>query len=166
MDFTERFKFMLGTGFGSGLLPVAPGTWGSLAALAVGWTGIHYFGAFAWFVMFPAMLAAGWFSAPWFIARFSSDPPAFVMDEWAGQVLPLLVLIYPPFLPFISSLGTRETLLLLGSMFLIFRFFDIFKPLGIRKLEALEGANGVMFDDLLAGFYTFTLLFIVIFAVL
>ena len=42
--------------------------------------------------------------------------------------------------------------------FLLFRFFDIFKPLGIRKMEQLEGGIGVMADDILAGIYSFLLL--------
>ena len=42
--------------------------------------------------------------------------------------------------------------------FILFRLFDIFKPLGIRKMEDFKGGIGVMMDDILAGIYSFVLL--------
>ena len=42
----------------------------------------------------------------------------------------------------------------------LFRLFDIFKPLGIRKMEYLKGGVGVMMDDILAGIYSLILLIV------
>ena len=74
----------------------------------------------------------------------SEDPGWIVIDEVSGQwmafafIAPEIILQYP-------------WLILIG--FALFRFFDILKPLGIKKLEALPGALGVMADDLLGGIY-------------
>lgn len=45
--------------------------------------------------------------------------------------------------------------------FVLFRLFDIFKPLGIRRMENLPGGIGVMMDDILAGVYSFVILIVV-----
>ena len=42
--------------------------------------------------------------------------------------------------------------------FALFRLFDIFKPLGIRRMESFPGGFGVMMDDILAGIYSFVVL--------
>jgi len=47
----------------------------------------------------------------------------------------------------------------------LFRFFDIAKPLGIRKLESLKGGVGVMADDILAGIYANIVLQIIIYII-
>ena len=47
--------------------------------------------------------------------------------------------------------------------FVLFRFFDIAKPLGIRKMESLESGIGVMADDMLAGIYSNIVLQIIIY---
>ena len=65
------------------------------------------------------------------------DPKRVVIDEWAG------VWITVAFLP--ATWGW----LLAG--FFLFRFLDILKPLGIRKLEKIHGGFGVMLDDIAAG---------------
>ena len=67
------------------------------------------------------------------------DSNRVVIDEWVGMHLSLLMVPI-----------RWETVLV---AFLLFRFFDILKPLGIRKLEKLPGGWGVMGDDLLAGLY-------------
>jgi phosphatidylglycerophosphatase A len=46
--------------------------------------------------------------------------------------------------------------------FVLFRFFDIAKPLGIRRMEAFAGGWGVMLDDLLAGIYSNVLLQVIV----
>jgi phosphatidylglycerophosphatase A len=62
-----------------------------------------------------------------------------VIDEVAGMCISLLWIPATPLNIFIGLV--------------LFRFFDILKPLFIRKLEALPGGWGVMFDDVLAGIY-------------
>lgn len=68
------------------------------------------------------------------------DPDRVVIDEVAGMCVSLL------FLP------VKIKFIIAG--FILFRFFDILKPLGIKKMEKLPGGWGIMFDDVLAGIYT------------
>lgn len=70
---------------------------------------------------------------------WGKDSYRVVIDEVAGMLVTMLFI--PPNLYY----------LLIGLV--LFRFFDILKPLGIRKMEALPGGTGVMMDDVLAGFY-------------
>ena len=72
-------------------------------------------------------------------ADWGKDSYRVVIDEVAGQMVALL------FVP-LTAVN-----LILGL--LLFRFFDILKPLGIRKMEKLPAGTGVMMDDVLAGVY-------------
>jgi len=69
-----------------------------------------------------------------------TDPREFVLDELAGMSLALL------FLPI--------TLPIVVIAFVVFRFFDVVKPLGIRALDRMDHPTGIVWDDLLAGLYT------------
>jgi phosphatidylglycerophosphatase A len=69
-----------------------------------------------------------------------NDPACIVIDEAAGMAVSLL------FIP----LSTQNIVI----AFLLFRFFDIKKPLGIRSLDRWRNPMSVVMDDLLAGLYT------------
>ena len=69
------------------------------------------------------------------------DPSFVVIDEIAGVLIAFL------FLPLIN-------LPVAAAVFILFRYFDIKKVLGIRQLEAADGSAGIMLDDILAGVYT------------
>ena len=77
---------------------------------------------------------------------WGEDSSRVVIDEVAGMLIS--VLFIPPNLYF----------LLAGLV--LFRFFDILKPLGIRKMEDMDGGAGVMMDDVLAGVYSNILLWV------
>ncbi|MEN0056271.1 MAG: phosphatidylglycerophosphatase A [Mucilaginibacter sp.] len=77
---------------------------------------------------------------------WGEDSSRVVIDEVAGMLIS--VLFIPPNLYF----------LLAGLV--LFRFFDILKPLGIRKMEDMGGGTGVMMDDVLAGVYSNILLWV------
>jgi phosphatidylglycerophosphatase A len=79
---------------------------------------------------------------------WGKDPSRVVIDEVAGMCISLL------FIP----VAIKYVLCAL----ILFRFFDIVKPLFIRKLERLPGGWGIMMDDVLAGIYTNALLFAVV----
>lgn len=157
-----KLKYLIGSGFTCGrLIPKAPGTEGSLVAMFLGAVVWYNFGPMAITAVFFASIVAGIWSAPWYIHTHGDDPRSFVMDEWAGQLLAVhLVWVLP------EDTTLQITIPLFIAAFILFRFFDILKPLGIKHLEAIPGALGVMTDDLLAGFYTFLTLFFVILAVL
>lgn len=149
-------KYFLGTGFYSGLIPKAPGTFGSLAALIIIFVLIHaqLFSLFFLFFLVSALLT--FWVTPFFEEKFGDDAPQLVLDEWAGQSLTFIAI------SFSESLQTNISILLVG--FLLFRFFDILKPLGINKIQKLKGGWGILMDDILAGFYALislkTLIFI------
>ncbi len=132
---------LLATWFGAGLLPKAPGTWGSLAAMPLAWIIVTYGGtvwlAFATFVVF----VVGWWVSDVYVTHTGvTDPSEVVIDEVAGQWLTLLVV--PP-----------DPVLYLAG-FLLFRLFDIRKPWPVSWADnSLEGGLGVMVDDILAGLY-------------
>jgi phosphatidylglycerophosphatase A len=81
-------------------------------------------------------------------ADWGKDSSRVVIDEVAGQMISLL------FIPL------TNTNLIIGLV--LFRFFDIVKPLGVRKMEALKGGTGVMMDDVLAGVYANIVLQVII----
>jgi len=139
----RQLALLFSTAFYVGFIPGAPGTYGSLAAVA-----ILYLISKTGHPLLPDLhiSAVGLISILGVIsaaetsrARDEEDPSIVVIDEVAGQLLTYL------FLPL------SLTNLLLG--FFLFRLFDIWKPAPIRKLEDLKNGVGIMADDLVAGIY-------------
>jgi phosphatidylglycerophosphatase A len=142
---------LIATGFGLGLLPFAPGTWGSLAALAVGWSIRTLFGVPGLSLAFLGMLGGGWWAAGT-VSKASGlrDPAAIVVDEIAGQWLVLLGLVLLGPVP----LAAPNDIVAWVLAFLLFRLFDIWKPWPVRWADSrLAGGFGIMLDDLLAAGY-------------
>jgi len=138
----------LATWFGCGYCPVAPGTAGSTAALAIawGWSGAFGWSQWHWLAAAAAIVPVGvWASGV--VARDTGrgDPAIVVIDEVAGQWLTLAA---------VPALDWKGAL----AAFLLFRLFDIWKPPPIRSLERLGGGFGIMADDLAAGLYAATVL--------
>ena len=137
----KRPFMLLATWFGSGLLPKAPGTWGSLAALPFAWV-IQTTGGQA------ALLAAAaiaFLVGIWASDRMArdigiKDPGAVVIDEVAGQWLTLA------FVP-LSAWGY-------AAGFALFRLADITKPWPASWADRRVGGGlGIMLDDIVAGLY-------------
>ncbi len=139
-DLTQP-SVLIGTWFGSGLLPKAPGTWGSLAALPFAW-GIESIGGQA-ALLFGAILAFA--IGVWASARMAQnlgikDPGVVVIDEVAGQWLALA---------FVPLSGWSYV-----AGFLLFRLADITKPWPASLADRrLDGGLGIMLDDMIAGAY-------------
>lgn len=131
------------TGFGSGLLPVAPGTWGSAVGLALGAIAVAVAGPTGFLVLTAIAVIGGHLATVAYMKTGDrSDPPEVVVDEIAGQLVAALPI----------ALGAVA----LGALgwalaFALFRFFDIVKPGPVRWAERAPGAAGVMADDLVAG---------------
>ncbi len=134
---------LLATWFGTGLLPRAPGTWGSLAAVPFAWAIARLGGWSALALASAAIFALGWWAVRRTLASDqASDPGYVVIDEVAGQ---WITLIPAPLDPFAYAVG-----------FVLFRVADIFKPWPARWADRhVPGALGVMLDDLLAALYGF-----------
>ncbi|MDE5868774.1 MAG: phosphatidylglycerophosphatase A [Muribaculaceae bacterium] len=147
------FPKLIATSFGAGFLPVAPGTWGALVAIVL-WLPLYLW--FSWAVTFGVTLCVtviytilGTWASTESEKYWGKDPVAACADETVGQWISLL-----PLSAGVTMCPWWEILLSLG----LFRFFDIFKPLGIKKMEKLPGGYGMMADDILAGIYTVVIL--------
>jgi len=129
-------------GFGVGLVPVAPGTWGTLLALPVFLLISPRLEPVEFLLMLAVLFALGvWACEVTGRAIGAADHGGMVWDE---TVAFLLVLFFVP-----------ATLPWQAAAFLLFRLFDILKPPPIRYYEqTFKNGFGVMLDDLLAAFYT------------
>ena len=76
----------------------------------------------------------------------NKDPSFVVVDEFAGMWISLILV---------------DGIFLILTSFLLFRFFDITKILGINKIENLNGSLGIMLDDIVAGIYTLIIVFFI-----
>ncbi|MGE5545358.1 MAG: phosphatidylglycerophosphatase A [Solirubrobacterales bacterium] len=132
---------LVATWLGAGLLPRAPGTWGSAAALPFAWLLVGWGGAWALGAATVVVTLAGWWAAAVYVRRTGvADPGEIVVDEVAGQ---WLVLLFVPADPLLYALG-----------FVVFRVLDIWKPWPAGWADRhIEGGFGVMADDLLAALY-------------
>jgi phosphatidylglycerophosphatase A len=140
----NQFKLRISTLFGIGLLPGAPGTWGSLAVLPVIYLLALYGNIWLLLFILITSLITIWIS-PYCEEVWGTDPGKVVIDEAAGQAIPFLLL------PLRGDLSTDIWYII--AAFLLFRLFDILKPLGIKRLQHLKGGFGILTDDLLAGIY-------------
>lgn len=138
---------ILASGFGSGLAPRAPGTFGTLAAIPI--------------VLF-AQLLTGWIYAGMTLLMFvagificgraardwgAGDHPAIVWDEFVGLLVTM-------------SLAPPGALWLLAGL-ILFRLFDIAKPWPVCSVDQrVHGGFGIMLDDVIAGIYAAAILYL------
>jgi phosphatidylglycerophosphatase A len=150
----------MATAGGLGYIPVAPGTWGSIAGVAIWALTRFYFpltfvpGSRETYLALAAWLAVTSFPVALVIAiagiwasnraaeySGTKDPQFVVIDEVSGQHVTYLLALAP----------LNWKYLLLG--FILFRIFDIWKPFPARQAESLPGGWGIMADDWVAGIY-------------
>jgi phosphatidylglycerophosphatase A len=128
-------------GFGAGLAPRAPGTFGSLVGLLAAWwlLELPLAGQVAAVVL---VIGAGiWICGESARRLGRHDDQRIVLDEIAGVLLTSLAAAEKS--PYTLALG-----------FVFFRFFDIAKPWPIRDVDhSLKGGLGIMLDDLIAALY-------------
>lgn len=144
---TPNVQFLLqhpahffGLGFGSGLAPKAPGTFGTLVGLPLFWLVSVYILPIQLAVIAALFLIGIYFCDVTGKALGISDHGGIVWDEIVAM---MLVLAFTP----------NQWHWWLAA-FLLFRLFDIWKPFPIRQCDAkLKNGFGVMFDDLLAAIY-------------
>jgi phosphatidylglycerophosphatase A len=135
-----------------GCIPGAPGTWGSLAALPLGY-GLHWLGGFPLLALATLVVFALGLRATTAATRGQPDhdPSEIVIDEVAGQWIALMPLSLglwlagaaPHVFPWPGWVGA----------FVLFRAFDILKPWPVSLADRRPDALGVMLDDVLAGLY-------------
>jgi phosphatidylglycerophosphatase A len=151
-----RFALLIATAFGLGYIPVAPGTFGSLAGLVVlSLTAASSRILLLHLVVAFIVAAMGvWSADRAAIFWQQKDPQRVVIDEVSGQHLTLVLGVTAPLWrgpqP-IAHFVLSWKYLFVG--FILFRVFDIWKPFPVRDAESLPGGWGIMADDWVAGLY-------------
>ena len=145
---------IFGTGFGSGFWPWGPGTAGSILATLI-WLGLAAWGGMDGEHLQTLTLALVILSTlvgTWATAQlqpyWGEDPSRVVIDEMAGVWIPLSLLV-----PYDELGNAHDSWWWALVALVLFRFFDMVKPLGIKRLDRMKGAFYVMADDLLGGVY-------------
>jgi phosphatidylglycerophosphatase A len=127
--------------FGAGSLPKAPGTWGSIFALPIGyaiafWGNVELLATIAILMFIVGIWASNVTSNEMGV----TDPSEIVIDEVVGQWITLLAV--PP------------NIILYFFGFILFRLFDIYKPWPISWADKnIKGGLGIMLDDAIAAIY-------------
>ena len=132
--------YALGTFFWTGFAPIAPATVASFGVTALWWLSWTFIGPIPLWLQGAMLVAVTLIGIP--IATrleeiHGEDPSLVVIDEVAGMLVTYFAL----------NAGLYGWI----AGFFWFRFFDILKPLGVRKLEKLGGGMGIMMDDIGAG---------------
>lgn len=144
---TENAKLpmLVATFFGSGLVPIAPGTFGSLAALPLAYILLSVPTWLAIFVVVVLFLVGVWASNVVEAALEEHDASLIVIDEVVGQCLVVILLD-------LCLRGAVDTGLLMLVSCIGFRLFDIAKPWPVGWVDGkVEGGLGVMLDDVVAA---------------
>ena len=142
-----RLHHWIAFGFGSGLAPWAPGTFGTLAAVPLYWL-LQPLSLAAYLALLLVLSGIG----VWACSRTardlgSNDPSAIVWDEVLGYLLAMA-----------GSPGGWSWVL---AGFVVFRLFDIWKPWPVRVLDQRVGGGlGIILDDLAAGAMTWAVLWL------
>ncbi len=139
----------LSLGFGSGLAPYAPGTFGTLAAIPL-YLLLQPLGIGVYLVVtFLAFLVGIWLCGETANALGVHDHSGIVWDEIVGYLITMI------------AVPLNWKWILLG--FLLFRLFDIAKPWPIKWVDSkVSGGLGIMLDDVLAGFFALIALHLIV----
>jgi phosphatidylglycerophosphatase A len=151
----ERLVLVVGTAFGLGLAPVAPGSFAALLGLLIHALAFFFAPAsllvpilFASLILFTALHF--WLNDT--AARYWDDTDSgnFVLDEVAGYLVTALV-VFPLHTCFATAL---HQLFFMGGAFLLFRVLDIIKLPPARQIDRqMHNAWGVILDDFVSGAY-------------
>lgn len=146
MKLNQIEKF-IGSGFYTGFIPKASGTFASLIALLLFLIPGFENPSILIFLISVAIVA-GVRIANKFESVYGKDPSQFTLDEFIGTWITLL------FIP--------KKIWYLVPAFILWRFLDIVKPFPANKLESLKGGWGIVLDDVMAGIYSFMIVQIAI----
>lgn len=159
----DRALMVLASGFGSGHMRPASGTWGSALAVLI-YLPVARLNQlslwWAWGIFLVATFLIGvWTSFAGERVTGEKDSHDVVIDEFVGQWVSL------SFLPLSGAAGlwtlwgwSPQHVFVLGASFFLFRAFDVWKPWPIHGLQRLPGGWGIMIDDVLAGLWACVIL--------
>lgn len=179
------WAWVLATGMGSGFIKPAPGTWGSLTGLLT-WIFVTkilamlivlpmqlYINNFiflsilieiVYFGLYIALIKLAIFISELVINEtYAKDPSYIVIDEWVGIWITLWPLHWHVIYDFQTFFAQPLQLVITLLIALItFRIFDIWKPWPIQQIQILDGAYGIVVDDLVAGLYSIPIFLVLI----
>ena len=152
----KKFSHLSSTFFGVGLLPKAPGTWGSFAALFLFFGLIYLQICFLLYFLFVIFFSI----ASIIICEIASkdlvekDQKTIVIDEVAGAGLSFLFIPLLGIYNFSTLEWQKESYLAALILIILFRFFDILKPYPISFIDReFKSGFGIVLDDLVAGVF-------------
>jgi phosphatidylglycerophosphatase A len=135
----EKLITFLATGFGSGLMPFAPGTAGTLVGVLICLLCLPMPWILRLLFVFVLLAVSIYVAGQVEKIYQKKDDQRIVIDEIIGLQ--------------ITMLPVTINVLNLCAGFVLFRIFDIWKPFPIRNLQGLPGGWGVVADDVAAGIY-------------
>jgi phosphatidylglycerophosphatase A len=151
----DRYQpaYLLASWFWVGRLPYTPGLWGTLASLPLWWVALYFgnvwlFGGLIFVLFILGSLAIEKIQAT--CGPASHDAKVFVVDEVVGMGIALWPLFFLPQHP-----------LWWGAAVILFRVFDVLKPPPANWVDTyMKNGRGVMLDDVIAGAYAATALWL------
>lgn len=143
----------IGTAFGFGYAPFAPGTFGAFFGVLVYYL-IHFLAPhsidYTLIGLILVFTLLGTWSCSIVLKEWGHDPSKIVIDESVGIWITLLMIPYNHWYIWLA--------------FGLFRLFDIWKPLGIRSIDdKMDTSFSVMLDDIVAGVYALIVLQVIIY---
>lgn len=176
MSWTDRLAWLIGSGLGSGLSPLAPGTAGAVAAAGL-YCILMVLLDLAWpsfvaprLIALAVMIVGGTGVGVWATGRMSTDanpdPGSAVWDEFVGMWISLIPTAWAAWHLPDALLPPWWPLWWVALCFFAFRAFDTLKPWPCRRLEDLHGGWGIMLDDIAAGVWALIVSTLVYFAIM
>ena len=155
----KKFNLLFLTFFMIGKIKYAPGTIASLMTCLLFLLLINIFNIIAIFIITLIIFFYSFVAINNSFNEFDADDPQeIVIDEVIGQMLPLLAI------PIYETLYPLPTIYYCAAAFLSFRLFDVWKPYPISYVDNnIEGALGIMLDDILASVYSIVILSVIFF---
>lgn len=144
----SRPSYFIAFGLGSGLIPIASGTFGTLMAIPI-YLLLAPLPLYAYLLfVFAFVIFSSWLADKVSRELQTHDHPGMNIDEFAGYFVTMIA----------APIGWIWVLL----GFLLFRLFDVWKPWPIRLIdERIHGGFGMIFDDVVAGLYAMIILQII-----
>ena len=138
LNFKDRLVLFLASGLFLGLIPFAPGTFGSLLGIPLHWLLGHLPISLGICSLGFVILISVWISSRAELLLGNKDPSQIVIDEVVGMAVAL------------AGAPIEPSLIVVA--FIFFRFFDIWKPFPIRYIDkSFPGGWGIVLDDVAAG---------------
>jgi len=144
----NQIEKLLGSGFYTGYIPFASGTFGSIAGLII-YLIPGFENPTIMLIMISIFTVIGVNIGTKFEKVYGKDPHQCTIDEIVGM--------------WISLLFVPKKLWFIVIAFILWRFLDIIKPFPAKLVEKINGGIGIVADDIIAALYTLVLVQIIIY---